>query len=271
MSDVASVGLLPPGHVVAIASGKGGVGKTWLSITLAQALSRRGLQVLLVDADLGLANVDVQLGLQPERDLHALLTGRLTLRQAVMRHAEGGFDVLAGRSGSGALAALAPETVEQLNVLLRDSAAFWDVVLLDLGAGLAPPTRRLAAGADLLLVVATDEPTSLTDAYAVLKLHAADRPGGDARIIVNQAADFAQGKRTAAALQRACTTFLRREIPLGGVVRRDERVRDAIRRQVPLLTRHPNSNAAADVEALALSLQLRTAFGTIEPPTRAAV
>ncbi|MBP0447394.1 AAA family ATPase [Roseomonas sp. SSH11] len=271
MSDVSAVDLLPPGRVIAVASGKGGVGKTWLSITLAQVLARRGLQVLLVDADLGLANVDVQLGLQPERDLHALLTGRLTLRQAVMRHDDGGFDVLAGRSGSGALAALDAATVEKLNLLLRDSAAFWDVVLLDLGAGLAPPTRRLAAGADLLLVVATDEPTSLTDAYAVLKLHSADRPGGDARIIVNQAADYAQGKRTAAALQRACTTFLRREIPLGGVIRRDERVRDAIRRQVPLLMRHPNSNAAADVEAVALSLQITTAFATIANSGRLAV
>ncbi|WP_181378150.1 nucleotide-binding protein [Teichococcus aestuarii] len=255
--------LLPPGRIVAVASGKGGVGKTWLSITLAQALARRGLQVLLVDADLGLANVDVQLGLQPERDLHGLLTGRLSLRQAVLRHPAGGFDVLAGRSGSGALAAMEAATVERVAALLRDGATFWDVVLLDLGAGLAPPTRRLAASADLLLVVATDEPTSLTDAYAVLKLHGQDRPGAEARIVVNQAMDAARGRRTAATLQRACVTFLRRQVPLAGVVRRDEKVRDAIRRQTPLLTRHPGSAAAADVEALAGGLGLRAAFAAV--------
>lgn len=271
MSDAAAVSLLPSGRIIAVASGKGGVGKTWLSITLSQALSRLGLQVLLVDADLGLANVDVQLGLQPERDLHAVLTGKLTLRQAVSRHAEGGFDVLAGRSGSGALAAMSPDRVEQVNTLMRDSAAFWDVVILDLGAGLAPPTRRLAASADILLVVATDEPTSLTDAYAVLKLHATDKPGGDARLVVNQAADAAQGSRTAATLQRACATFLGREIPLSGVVRRDERVRDTIRRQTLLLTRYPNSNAAADVEALAAGLRLQTAFSKLPQSKREAV
>jgi flagellar biosynthesis protein FlhG len=138
--------------------------------------------------------------------------------------------------------------------LLRDAAACWDEVVIDLGAGLGPAQRHLAAAADTLLVVATDEPTSLTDAYAVLKLHGRDRPGGDARIVVNQAADAAGGARTYAALRRACETFLKREVPLLGVVRRDARVREAIRRQTPLLTRHPNAAAAQDVEALARAL-----------------
>ncbi|EFH11625.1 AAA family ATPase [Teichococcus cervicalis] len=240
-----------PGKLVAIASGKGGVGKTWMAITLAQTLAQRGRRVLLADGDLGLANVDVQLGLQPERDLQAVLSGKIALTQAVMHHAEGGFDVLAGRSGSGALASLRPEVVEHVAALLRAATGRWDVVLLDLGAGLAPATRRLAAAADTLLVVATDEPTSLTDAYAVLKLHGTDRPGGDCRIVVNQAVDIPSGRRTAAALQRACATFLRRDVPLAGLVRRDERVRDTIRRQTPLLSRHPNSAAAADVAMLA--------------------
>ena len=112
----------------------------------------------------------------------------------------------------------------------------------------------MAAWADTLLVLVTEEPTSLTDAYAVLKLHAADRRDGDGRIVVNQAASRPAGERTFATLQRACRTFLGCAPSLGGIIRRDDRVRDAIRRQTLLLTRHPASQAAADVEATARTL-----------------
>jgi flagellar biosynthesis protein FlhG len=130
------------------------------------------------------------------------------------------------------------------------------VVLLDLGAGLQPPVRRLSAAADTLLVVATEEPTSLTDAdaYAVLKLHRRDRPVGDARLVVNLATDRAGGERTWRSLDRACERFLGAGLPLAGIIRRDSRVPEAIRRQTPLLTRHPGSTAAGDVARLAEGL-----------------
>ena len=133
------------------------------------------------------------------------------------------------------------------------SGRYHDVVL-DLGAGLEPTVQRLAAFADTLLVVATEEPTSLTDAYAVLKLHAAAARAATARIVVNQAASRAAGERTYATLARACASFLGRTPPCAGVIRRDDRVREAIRRQTLLLTRHPASAAAADVEALGAAL-----------------
>jgi len=243
------------GRIIAVASGKGGVGKTWFAITLAHALAHAGRRVLLFDADLGLANVDIQLGLVPTRDLGAVIAGRATLREVVMHHADGGFDILPGRSGSGALSGLDPISLERMLTALREAAAGYDMVLLDLGAGLDRAVRHLAAFADTLLVLATEEPTSLTDAYAVLKLHGADRAGGDARIVVNQAGTRAAGERTYATLARACATFLGRTPTLLGVVRRDERVRDAIRRQTPLLARHPNCPAATDVEAIAGTLQ----------------
>lgn len=241
------------GRVLAIASGKGGVGKTWFAITLSHALARQGLRVLLVDADLGLANVDVQLGFQPARDLSAVIAGAVAAEDAAIAH-PAGFSILAGRSGSGALAMLDPASLGAVLAMLPRLASRWDRVVVDLGAGLEAPQRRIAAAADTLLVVATEEPTSLTDAYAVLKLHARDRPGGDARIVVNLAGDAASGARTHTALARAAATFLKRDVTLAGVIRRDAKVRDTIRHQAPLLTRHPGCIAARDVEAIALGL-----------------
>jgi flagellar biosynthesis protein FlhG len=244
---------MPPNspRFVAVASGKGGVGKTWLSITLSHALVRAGMRVLLLDADLGLANVDVQLGLTPRLDIASVISGRTNVAGAITRHEATGLDVLVGRSGSSALANLSAEALDMLLAQLRDETPGYDVVLLDLSAGIDRTMRRIAAWADRLLVVATDEPTSLTDAYAVLKLQTADRPDGDARIVVNQAQSTASGQQTYATLRRACVAFLHREPPLAGVIRHDPKVRDALRRQTPLLLRHPNSVAAQDVETLA--------------------
>ncbi|MFN9092067.1 MAG: P-loop NTPase [Alphaproteobacteria bacterium] len=237
--------------MIVIASGKGGVGKTWFSISLAQALARRGRRVLLADADLGLANIDVQLGIQPERDLTAVLSGKMTPVEAATRIQDAGFAVLAGRSGSGALASLSPAALEAFLLALGAARQHWQDVVVDLGAGIDVAQRRIAAAADLLLVVATEEPTSLTDAYAVLKLHGMDNPKGISRIVVNMAEDRASGQRTYETLRRAAGAFLKREIPLAGVVRRDAKVRDAIRHQTPLRTRHPRAAAATDSEASA--------------------
>lgn len=249
---------LGQGRLIAVASGKGGVGKTWLSITLAHALARRGRRVLVFDGDFGLANVDIQLGLTPERDLGAVLAGRASLAESVLHYQEGGFDVLAGRSGSGALAGLDSAALDMILAALGQATETYELVLLDLGAGLERPVRCLAASADTLLVLATEEPTSLTDAYAVLKLHTADRSKrnnpGDPRIIVNQAANRTAGERTYEALRRACAAFLGLTPRFAGVIRRDERVPETIRRQGLLLTRYPTCGAAEDIEQVCRAL-----------------
>jgi flagellar biosynthesis protein FlhG len=253
-------------RIIAVASGKGGVGKTWFAVTAAHALARTGRRVLLFDGDLGLANVDIQLGLTPARDLSGILAGGATLAETVLRHPEGGFDILPGRSGSGALASLDPAALAAIIDLLRGQTGGYDTVLLDLGAGIDHAVRRLAAASDTLAVLATDEPTSLTDAYAVLKLYAADSPEGDARVVVNQAASPAAGARTFATLARAARQFLGRAPALAGVVRRDPHVPEAIRRQALLLTRHPACPAAEDVAGIAYGLTLPAAAGAAPRP-----
>ncbi len=256
-------------RLIAVASGKGGVGKTWLSITLAQSLAARGSAVLLVDGDLGLANVDIQLGLTPRQDLSAVLSGRRRLDEVIVRHAPAdmpamAFDILPGRSGAASLASLELGLLHRLLQTIRGLDGY-DVVLLDLGAGIDPATRFMAACADTLLVVSTDEPTALADAYAVLKLQARDRlarstgpgtipptsSGSDVRLVINQSSSLASGRRTYDVLARACVTFLGGAPPLAGIIRRDGRVSDAIRRQTTLLARHPNAPAAEDVGRIA--------------------
>jgi flagellar biosynthesis protein FlhG len=250
--------VLPVCRTLAVASGKGGVGKTWLSITLAHALARLQRRVLLFDGDFGLANVDVQLGLMPGVDLGSVIAGQVTLQEAIVQH-EGGFDILPEPERPGSLATLEPAALESILTVLRRACAAYDMVVIDLAAGLDRGGRRMASFADTLLVVATDEPTSLTDAYAVLKLYARDTDPArrDARIVVNQAAGVGAGQRTFGALAHASRTFLGTEPPLAGIIRRDPHVPDAIRRQCLFLARHPAAAAAVDIDALALALDPR--------------
>jgi flagellar biosynthesis protein FlhG len=244
---------------MAVASGKGGVGKTWLSITLADALARAGQRVLLLDCDLGLANVDIQLGLMAALDIGSVLQAAGRVEDAVVRLASG-VHILTGRSGSGELATLGDTHLRTLRAAIAQAKPHYDFVLLDLSAGLDRFIREMCRSADRLLVVATCEPTSLTDAYAVMKLYQQDRsPEPPAvQLVINQASTTAAGEKTYATLVRATGSFLGFAPALAGVIRRDEKVRDAIRRQTLLLERHPNCHAAQDVMAIARRLAAQT-------------
>ncbi len=238
-------------NVVAVASGKGGVGKTWFSITLSHALARAGKKVLLFDGDLGLANIDVQLGLMPKRDLNDVIRGRLGLDKVIQPFEDGGFDIIAGRSGQASLSALPSQRLTMLRDQLLEVAESYDVVILDLGAGVDRTVRMLSASAVRTLLVTTDEPTSLTDAYAFIKLGSAAGMSKNVGVVINQASSTAEGEKTYKTLLKACENFLRLRPPMIGMVRYDPRVKDTIRHQTPILTRSPNTDAAEDVEKIA--------------------
>lgn len=242
-------------NMLAVASGKGGVGKTWFSITLSHALAKAGKKTLLFDGDLGLANVDIQLGLTPDKDLGAVAEGGATLASAITRYAEGGFDILAGRSGSGNLVMMGTQKLSEMRNDLIALAKDYDAVIVDLGAGVERPVRQMAGPAAFTYVVVTDEPTSLTDAYAFIKLARAANPAADMRVIVNMAATASEGQKTYETIRKACESFLSYSPQLAGIIRRDTKVRDAIRAQTALLIRSPQSQAAEDVEAIAKQLR----------------
>ena len=241
-------------NMIAIASGKGGVGKTWFAITLCHALSKKGRKVLLFDGDLGLANVDIQLGLTPEHDLGLVVEGKAQLSGVVTHYDEGKFDILAGRSGSGSMATLSTQKLSELRNELITMARGYDHVVVDLGAGVDRSVRQMAGPAAMTYVVVTDEPTSLTDAYAFIKLGRAANPAADMRVVVNMAANASDGQKTYDTIRKACENFLQYSPPLAGIIRRDPKVRDAIRAQTALLVRSPTTEAASDVEAIALRL-----------------
>ncbi len=254
-NDVAFDNPLNPGfrrgkNILAVASGKGGVGKTFFSISLTQALAKSGKKVLLFDGDLGLANVDVQLGLMPKRDLNDVIRGRLSLDKVVQNY-NGEFDIIAGRSGQASLSALPSQRLMMLRDQLLDLAEQYDAVVIDLGAGVDRTVRLFSALATRTLLVTTDEPTSLTDAYAFIKLGSAAGLSKNVSIVVNQAQSALEGEKTYKTLLKACENFLRLSPSLAGMVRLDPRVKETIRHQTPLLTRSPNTEAAADIDKIA--------------------
>lgn len=242
-------------NIIAVASGKGGVGKTWFSITTAHALARAGKKVLLFDADLGLANVDVQLGLMPKRDLNDVIRGRLSLDKVVQPFEEGGFDIIAGRSGQASLSALPSQRLALLRDQLIDLSQQYDYVITDLGAGVDRTVRMFSSLATRIVLITTDEPTSLTDAYAYIKLGNAAGMSRNVSIVVNQASSITEGEKTYKTLLKACENFLRLKPPMSGMVRHDPKVKESIRHQTPVLIRYPNCDAAEDIEKIAKSLQ----------------
>lgn len=235
---------------VLVASGKGGVGKTWLAITLSQALSLRGERVLLFDGDLGMANVDIQLGLLPRRDISQVIEGKHKLEEVVTNYSKG-FDIISGRSGSGQFATLSDKVQTGILKELELVSEGYETAIIDLAAGVDGMAQNFGKFGEACLIVLTDEPTSMTDAYAFLKIMLKKYPKIKPAVVVNMAETSERGQKIYEGFARVCENFLGFAPQLAGIIRKDPLVKQAICKQTPLFALNPGSQAAKDVEKLA--------------------
>jgi flagellar biosynthesis protein FlhG len=242
-----------------VTSGKGGVGKTFVSANLAAALAMRGERVLVLDADLGLANLDVVLNLYPKTTLHDVFTGRATLDDAIVP-APGGFSVLLAGSGMVEYSRLTPELRTRLQETIVTLAPRFDCILLDTGAGISDVVLFSVSLADEVVLVVTPEPTAMTDAYATIKVLATQQRRELIRLVVNQTGRLGEARTVRGQLQRVVDHYVNAaaakplKLELVGEIPLDAAVREAVQRRQLLLEVYPGSSAAKAVIALAARL-----------------
>jgi flagellar biosynthesis protein FlhG len=236
-----------------IASGKGGVGKTSLTLNLAAACAHSGKRVLVVDGDTGLANADVQLNLRPEYDLTHALTLQKPLLEIITKTPYG-FDLIAGRAGHPGLAGLPLPTLTKWLNELRGLSAHYDIILLDAAAGISPPTLLMCAQSTATLLITTPDPSSLTDAYALLKLLWQQHTSANAQLIVNQAT-VREAAMVHKRLGTAATEFLKLPpLPMLGHIPSCKYYSQSIKNHQLAFAAFPHSPALQQVRVLAKAL-----------------
>ncbi len=244
----------PPLRTIAITSGKGGVGKTNTVVNLACALADMGHKVLIIDADLGLANVDVLMGLTPKYNIHDVIQGNKTMDQVVVSGPRG-VNILPAASGISELSNLGQD--EKL-MILQELDAFHtdaDTVLIDTAAGISDTVLYFNIAASERLVVATGEPTSLTDSYALIKVLATSHGQRSFKLLVNNVAGAAQAKEVYGKLSAAVDHFLSGiSLSYVGFIPTDPAVNRAVMQQKPTITAFPKAPASKGFKQLAQRL-----------------
>lgn len=245
-----------PLSVIAVASGKGGVGKTSLTVNLAVALAEKGNSVVLMDADLGLGNVDVALGLRPDFTLDDVMQGTHTL-QDVLVPGPAGIHIVPAGSGIARLANLTPAQQVQLIREFSNIDMDFDHMLVDIGAGIHSSVINFSGACQELLVVLCDEPASISDAYALIKVLREKRGIKDFRILANQVLDEDHGKQLYLKLTGLASRFLDVRLGYAGTLPNDDYLKRAVKKQQAAVLRYPRSPYALAVRKLADDLHQR--------------
>jgi flagellar biosynthesis protein FlhG len=241
--------------VISVTSGKGGVGKTNISVNLACRLAADGKRTVLLDADLGLANVDVLLGLTPANNLFHLFHEGVALSDVLM-DTPYGFKILPASSGVSEMLALSPGQKLTLLEALDELEEAVDYLIVDTGAGINDNVMYFNMAAQERLVILTPEPTSLTDAYALIKVMQQNHDVNDFRVLVNMAADEKSAQDTFRRLYRACDHFLSGVgLDYVGMIPRDPGVRKAVINQKPFCVADPDGPASRAVANTAKNIQ----------------
>ena len=239
-----------PVQVIAVTGGKGGVGKTTIAVNLAASLAGRGKQVMLLDGDLGLANVDVFLGLTPRLTLADVLAGNCTLEE-ILLDAPQGFKVVPAASGIAQLAELDTLTHVGLVRAFGDITSKVDIMVIDTAPGIAGSVLQFSQAAQQVLVVLCDEPASLTDAYALIKILSRDHGVKQFRVVVNQVRGRGMGQALFQRFERVATRFLSVDLDYVGEIPEDAFLRRSIREQRPVVSAYPSAPASVALKTLA--------------------
>jgi flagellar biosynthesis protein FlhG len=240
--------------VIAVTSGKGGVGKSNISVNLAIQLAAAGKRVVLLDADLGLANADVLCNVDLPCNLSHVIARKKELHEVLIA-APGGFSLIGGASGLARMADLSDEDRDRIIFALGELEQTADVILIDTGAGISPNVLSFTRAADQVLIITTPEPTAITDAYAVVKV--LSRDPGDRRVslLVNQVRNANEAKVVHGRIAQVAKQFLGASVLDAGFMVSDDNVPLAVRRRTPFVLGNPKCPASQCVAQLAMRLQ----------------
>lgn len=232
-------------RIIAIASGKGGVGKSNITVNLGLALQEMGKRVLLLDADLGMANLDILLGLTPRYNLSHVLKGKCKFEDALLNGPEG-IDILPGTSGED-LINISSTEVKRLIEASSHMESNYDIIIIDIGAGIHYSVTNFIMACDEAIIVLTPEPTAIMDAYSLIKFLSNQKYKNKIGLIINQTSSSKEGDNVANRMQKVIKEYLKLDINIMGYIPYDEYVRQSVKEQTPFMIGYPRSKA---VEAL---------------------